>query len=154
MKITRLNATALGAVIGLAAFVAVLRNQGVAPDEFETEGQRFRERTIKQFRAQAATEFAPFVDMTPYCKAEKFEGMPLHQVRAIFMAAGAKELVDVGMLAEFVQKANNADYFGVFDVGSSFFGKVDFSMQIRVHRINGVVAVREITSCGVRSVYL
>jgi len=154
MKTSQRVAVLFGVSIGIAASIALFTHRSGARNEFEAEGERLRERVVNLFRDRSRTAFRRFIDMTPFCKSESFEGMPLRQIRGILIGAGGGELIDVSTLSKQVKDANNADYFGGFDVGSSLFGNVNFSMSFRVQQRHGVVTVSEMTSCGVNSTYL
>lgn len=154
MKASQRVAVLFGVLVGIAVSIALFTHRSGARNEFEAEGERLRERVVNLFRDRSRTAFRPFIDMTPFCKSEPFKGMPLRQIRGILIGAGGGELIDVSTLSKQVQEANDADYFGGFDVGSSLFGNVNFSMSFRLERRHGVVAVREVTSCGVSSAYL
>ena len=81
MKIVGRRAMLIGAMIAVAAFTVMFSYRNVTPNGFAAEGERFRERTVKQFNNQAKSGFGRYIDMAAFCKAERFDGMPLHKVQ-------------------------------------------------------------------------
>lgn len=122
--------------------------------ELRAEGAKFREQVIKKYSAQSRENVERFQDLTPLCKQANFEGRTQEEVDTILQAAGGAPLIDIRTLSEQVQKANNADFLGGFNVGASGIGHTNFMMNLRVTKIRGVSVVNEITSCGVISVFL
>jgi len=144
----------VAALFGSAVLMALFTPASGPRNEFEEEGLCFRERVVKRVHSQSATGFQPFIDLTPLCKSESFEGMPLWHMRGIIVGAGGKGLIKCEHpLSKELREANDAHYFGVFDAGSSLFGNVIFSMSFRAHQRHNVVVVSEITSCGISSAY-
>ena len=152
MRTFRINA--YWATAGFIVLLVLFTYWVMKRNTVKTEGAIFRERIIKEFHAKAAIRFDGVVDLTSFCKAARFEGMPVAKVQKIFVEAGGKQLVDVNSLPVSVQKVNDFDYLGSFDVGTSLVGNATFSMSLRVYQRSGHLAVREISHCGVTSVSL
>lgn len=148
---TKFRIIASWVAISFIVLLAMLIYGSMMHNQSKTEGEIFREQAVNEYHAKKANRSSRMADLTPFCKAARFEGMSLVKVQKIFSEAGGKVLVDVSTLPESFRRANDYDYFGGVDMGSSIIEKVSFSMSFRVRRLNGIAAVSEISSCGVIS---